>query len=868
MAEPTEKQFSDLIAAQKETTRQLMSVEESAAADAAVNEKNQNRIAGGIQAAETRAANRAEGSADDDDKSQSLLGKIAGGITDIFSSSKGSATSEKEKKNEELASSTKERNLLGKIAGGITGMREDAKDKMKAAGAAAGKGIMAILKATLVAGALLAVVAFLDSEYWVKTKKFILDKVIPILKELFEFLKDNWGKIIAGILIVKAVLVGMKVVALFKKIKAAYLAVKALTIKSFLDPLKDMLKGAWTKILATWGLIKKGFLALKAATIANVLEPLQLAVKNAAAGVWAKLKLIPPALVALKVFFLSTFLPAVTAFMVPLLPIIAIVAAISLVLWSLFGAFSDAQDTFEETGSITEALKVGISKFIGTLLGFIPDLVLKLVGWVAGLFGFDDFKKKVQAVNVSEWIADTVYWLLQDVIGWFKLLFSDPMAALKSLWTGILGGFKSLTDILFWPVNKAIAWVQKLFGWGDPAEPFTVQGFIAGVWEKVKCWFTSLLSWAAEEDSGDSWLVKTVKDMITSIKEWFDKMFDFGTLKSSLASIINIVLWLPNLVKDAVASVGAWLLGLFGFDKAAEKVANAKNWTIGGLIMDVVDSVVKWLKGLFSWGKKAGTTAAGDFSIWKMITGVFKSIKKWFSDTFSFDFSGLLDSLPEWIKDPKAAVMRMIKSLTKFLPSWLGGPDKSEADLKKEAEELAAAQKKKKEDELKHQLALREKAAKNRENELADIRELIAEDKAELAGGDTRVGADWTGIGQKREDRIKESDAKLLKLIAQNEKAKALDMEFKKKATTKSKDSSIFTHDQGLHDRLDKIFPTAVSGQRAAAMSQAALERQAATDYGGGGTTSINTGGNVVSSPTTNYVNNGTAARRPIILAA
>jgi hypothetical protein len=50
-------------------------------------------------------------------------------------------------------------------------------------------------------------------------------------------------------------------------------------------------------------------------------------------------------------------------------------------------------------------------------------------------------------------------------------------------------------------------------------------------------------------------------------------------------------------------------------------------------------------------------------------------------------------------------------------------------------------------------------------------------------------------------------------------------------------------------------------------MTQAGIQRGIGGG-GGGGITSINTGGNVVSAPTTNYVNNGIAARRPIILAA
>jgi len=58
-----------------------------------------------------------------------------------------------------------------------------------------------------------------------------------------------------------------------------------------------------------------------------------------------------------------------------------------------------------------------------------------------------------------------------------------------------------------------------------------------------------------------------------------------------------------------------------------------------------------------------------------------------------------------------------------------------------------------------------------------------------------------------------------------------------------------------------------INAQRTQQMLQAGMQRGVG-GAGGGGITSINTGGNVVSAPTTNYVNNGIAARRPIILAA
>ena len=46
-------------------------------------------------------------------------------------------------------------------------------------------------------------------------------------------------------------------------------------------------------------------------------------------------------------------------------------------------------------------------------------------------------------------------------------------------------------------------------------------------------------------------------------------------------------------------------------------------------------------------------------------------------------------------------------------------------------------------------------------------------------------------------------------------------LDMAKRAGHKSDKSSIYTHDHGLHKRLDRIFPPTEAGQRAAAMTQA-----------------------------------------------
>ena len=95
-----------------------------------------------------------------------------------------------EESDDTKADSDKQSSFLKKIAGGIGGLfkmgKSAAKDKLKSAG----KGIMGILRTTLVAGFAIAAVAFLNSPYWEQTKEMLVKKLLPALKDLFTFIKD------------------------------------------------------------------------------------------------------------------------------------------------------------------------------------------------------------------------------------------------------------------------------------------------------------------------------------------------------------------------------------------------------------------------------------------------------------------------------------------------------------------------------------------------------------------------------------------------------------------------------------------------------------------------------------------------------
>ena len=315
---------------------------------------------------------------------------------------------------ERQAALNKQGTLLQKISSGIMGLKDAAKEKLKAAG----KGFMTLVKGTLFAGALIAFGLFVQSD-------------------MFKTIIDNLGEILIGLGVVVGLFATFKIIKFIgaittalKAIKAFYIAQKLALTKTYLPALSGMV----SSMLAT------------GKTMA----------RTAAQFLMMKIK----ALVA--------FLPAVTAMaasfgamMIPLLPIIAIVAGIAVVILALKSAFTDFQKTLEETGSVGEALKVGIAKFMGFILGFIPDLVLKLVGFVAGLFGFDDFKAKVGKLDPIQFIADGIKSLFDAIGNFFSDIFNFD-------YTGFLKGIPGVGKVL------------SFLGMGDDSKDQPLEGRAEG----------------------------------------------------------------------------------------------------------------------------------------------------------------------------------------------------------------------------------------------------------------------------------------------------------------------------------------------------------------------------------------------------
>tara|TARA_B100000214_G_scaffold362584_1_gene327164 strand:+ start:1 stop:891 length:891 start_codon:yes stop_codon:yes gene_type:complete len=121
-------------------------------------------------------------------------------------------------------------------------------------------------------------------------------------------------------------------------------------------------------------------------------------------------KLLKGAFMAIRVFMMGTLVPtlmgivttvatALAPILIPVAIVIAVIAGIVAYLYVFKSAVDNMLSVFRETGSIVETIKVGIATFIGKALGLIPALFIKLIAFVARLFGFKQFADKLPTIK-------------------------------------------------------------------------------------------------------------------------------------------------------------------------------------------------------------------------------------------------------------------------------------------------------------------------------------------------------------------------------------------------------------------------------------------------------------------------------------
>ena len=431
-------------------------------------------------------------------------------------------------------------------------------------------------------------------------------------------------------------------------------------------------------------------------------------------------------------------------------------------LMGVFDFITGFIDGFKEDG-ILGGLEGGLTKMLVGLIGMPLDLLKKGIEWILGKFGFDNAKATLEAFSFKKLITDmfsSLFGMIKGAVNWVKQLFTDPVAALKALWDGAMGGLKTLSDVVMWPINTAINWILGVFGLKEEGAPkFSFFDFVFGkdgIFAKAWKWITGIFSWGKEDEkAGDGFsLSGLLLKALDGIKTWLGNMFKFDSAGELFATAFNVLTFLPNIIFKGLQLISKWLLGLFGFDSAAEKVANADNWTIGSLVVGAFKAVKKWIVGLFSWGQKAGEIDGKKWSLLTMITSAVDSIFEWFKGIFDIDWNGMMTSLipdwaPDWFKDALTPA-----GATEQASERLGESKERTGEIVKQELDINA-------DATRARTNIKQ-GTKQRRKELQTE---IANEQAEIAGGDAKGGV-W-GMQYERADRIKEREAELATLDSQ-----------------------------------------------------------------------------------------------------
>jgi hypothetical protein len=218
-----------------------------------------------------------------------------------------------------------------------------------------------------------------------------------------------------------------------------------------------------------------------------------------------------------------------------------------------------------------EALKTLWSSLVGD--GGLVDLIFKpidsAINWVLGIFGWSDEDSEF---SLTQMVKDVI----NSVFSWIGTLFTNPVEALKSLWTTLLGGYDSLTSLLFAPIDGAINWVMGIFGWGDPeGEPFSFKALVSGMFTAAKDWVTGLFSFSDPEGEPFSFF-GLVSGMFTAAKNWVTGLFSWSNPDGEEFSLFGIV-------TSGIKNIFSWITGLFDIN-------------IGDVIKGFIPNwVMKWL---------------------------------------------------------------------------------------------------------------------------------------------------------------------------------------------------------------------------------------------------------------------------------
>ena len=272
---------------------------------------------------------------------------------------------------------------------------------------------------------------------------------------------------------------------------------------------------------------------------------------------------------------IKTGLASMKGFMTGFKPIISFAKTVGTVLGKIFFPITiimsiiDTVTGFNEgldEGGLIGGIEGGLAGLINSIIGMPLDLLKSAVGFILGIFGFDNAKKSLDSFSFSQLITDFIGGIFdfgKKAFEWFGQLFTDPVGALSSLWTGLVGegGF---IDLITTPFNMAVNWLLGLFGWSDPETEFSLLGAVNNAFNMAVKWVMDLFSFGEEG----------------------------ATAAGITTKLIDILLAPYNLAVN-------FLMGLFGFSPE-DFGQEGESFSIGKLVMDAIKGIYEWFKGLLN----------------------------------------------------------------------------------------------------------------------------------------------------------------------------------------------------------------------------------------------------------------------------
>ena len=247
----------------------------------------------------------------------------------------------------------------------------------------------------------------------------VSDSLVPVVKKIvesFQFVRDK----VFGYTENPGTNTLLALLGIFAAFKLAPLVSVAKDVSTYLGG--AMLKGL--KSLNT------AFIAMRAFIVKDMIPAIAKAYGGVKGKLFGAITKLGTAFTALRTFVTASMIPAITGMLAsltpmiaPLLPVVAIAAAVVAVLYSFKSAFETFKTSLDEGDSILVAVGKGILDFGLTLATLPLTLVKNLVGFFAGILGFDSFKEKLDNFNFK----DAFIGILTGFVTKVKDFFTDVL---------------------------------------------------------------------------------------------------------------------------------------------------------------------------------------------------------------------------------------------------------------------------------------------------------------------------------------------------------------------------------------------------------------------------------------------------------